>query len=40
LRLRASSWEINAFYLQIIIGALIFIAVAFDQYQGRRSRGS
>ncbi len=31
--------EINSFYLQIIIGALILIAVAFDQYQGRRSRG-
>jgi ribose transport system permease protein len=32
--------EINAFYLQIIIGALILIAVAFDQFQSRRSRGS
>jgi ribose transport system permease protein len=31
--------NINAFYLQIIIGALILIAVAFDQFQGRRSRG-
>jgi ribose transport system permease protein len=31
--------NINAFYLQIIIGALILIAVAFDQYQGRRARG-
>ena len=31
--------EINSFYLQIIIGGLILIAVAFDQYQGRRSRG-
>jgi ribose transport system permease protein len=31
---------INAFYLQIIIGALILAAVAFDQWQGRRSRGS
>jgi len=30
--------NINAFYLQIIIGALILIAVAFDQFQGRRSR--
>jgi ribose transport system permease protein len=30
---------INAFYLQIIIGALILIAVFFDQWQGRqRSR--
>ena len=27
---------VNAFYLQIIIGALILIAVAFDQWQGRR----
>jgi ribose transport system permease protein len=31
---------INAFYLQIIIGALILIAVAFDQFQSRRARGS
>ncbi len=31
--------NINSFYLQIIIGALILIAVAFDQYQGRRGRG-
>lgn len=31
--------NINSFYLQIIIGALILIAVAFDQYQGRRARG-
>jgi ribose transport system permease protein len=31
---------INAFYLQIIIGALILIAVAFDQFQSRRGRGS
>ncbi len=30
--------NINSFYLQIIIGALILIAVAFDQFQGRRSR--
>jgi ribose transport system permease protein len=30
--------QINAFYLQIIIGALILIAVAFDQFQGRRAR--
>src|SRR3954467_15015241 len=30
---------VNAFSLQIIIGALILIAVAFDQWQGRRSRG-
>jgi ribose transport system permease protein len=29
---------INAFYLQIIIGLLILVAVAFDQYQGRRVR--
>ena len=28
---------VNAFYLQIIIGALILIAVAFDQWQGRRA---
>src|SRR5919197_1154837 len=27
---------INAFYLQIIIGALILVAVFFDQWQGRR----
>ena len=32
--------NINSFYLQIIIGALILIAVAFDQYQGRRARGT
>jgi ribose transport system permease protein len=32
--------EINAFYLQIIIGALILVAVAFDQFQGRRARSS
>src|SRR5947207_1780618 len=31
---------INSFYLQIIIGALILVAVAFDQWQGRRSRGT
>jgi len=31
--------NINSFYLQIIIGALILIAVAFDQLQGRRARG-
>ena len=31
---------INSFYLQIIIGALILAAVAFDQWQGRRSRAS
>jgi ribose transport system permease protein len=31
---------INSFYLQIIIGALILAAVAFDQWQARRSRGS
>src|SRR3954464_1172010 len=31
---------VNAFYLQIIIGALILAAVAFDQWQGRRSRTS
>jgi ribose/xylose/arabinose/galactoside ABC-type transport system permease subunit len=30
---------INSFYLQIIIGELILVAVAFDQWQGRRSRG-
>jgi ribose transport system permease protein len=29
---------VNAFYLQIIIGALILAAVAFDQWQGRRGR--
>ncbi|HEY3186864.1 MAG TPA: ABC transporter permease [Solirubrobacteraceae bacterium] len=29
---------VNSFYLQIIIGALILVAVAFDQWQGRRSR--
>src|SRR5919199_808616 len=28
---------INSFYLQIIIGALILAAVAFDQWQGRRA---
>ena len=28
---------VNAFYLQIIIGALILIAVAFDQWQSRRT---
>ena len=28
---------VNAFYLQIIIGALILAAVAFDQWQGRRT---
>jgi ribose transport system permease protein len=32
--------NVDPFLLQIIIGALILIAVAFDQYQGRRSRGS
>ncbi len=31
---------INSFYLQIIIGALILIAVAFDQWQSRRSASS
>jgi ribose transport system permease protein len=31
---------INSFYLQIIIGALILVAVAFDQWQGRRARGA
>jgi ribose transport system permease protein len=31
---------INSFYLQIIIGALILAAVAFDQWQARRSRSS
>jgi ribose transport system permease protein len=31
---------INAFYLQIIIGALILIAVFFDQWQGRRAAAS
>jgi ribose transport system permease protein len=31
---------VNAFYLQIIIGALILVAVAFDQWQGRRARTS
>jgi ribose transport system permease protein len=31
--------NINSFYLQIIIGALILIAVAFDQFQSRRSGG-
>jgi ribose transport system permease protein len=29
---------INAFYLQIIIGGLILVAVFFDQLQGRRGR--
>lgn len=29
--------NVNSFYLQIIIGALILIAVAFDQFQGRRA---
>ena len=28
---------VNAFYLQIIIGALILAAVASDQWQGRRT---
>jgi ribose transport system permease protein len=31
---------INAFYLQIIIGLLILVAVFFDQFQGRLSRKS
>ena len=31
---------VNSFYLQIIIGALILVAVAFDQWQGRRARGA
>ena len=31
---------INAFYLQIIIGGLILVAVFFDQWQGRRSAAS
>ncbi len=31
--------NINSFYLQIIIGALILIAVAFDQLQSRRAHG-
>jgi ribose transport system permease protein len=31
---------INSFYLQIIIGALILAAVAFDQWQGRRVRSA
>jgi ribose transport system permease protein len=31
--------NVDPFLLQIIIGALILIAVAFDQYQGRRGRG-
>jgi ribose transport system permease protein len=31
---------INSFYLQIIIGGLILAAVAFDQWQSRRSRAS
>jgi ribose transport system permease protein len=30
---------VNSFYLQIIIGALILVAVAFDQWQGRRGKG-
>jgi ribose/xylose/arabinose/galactoside ABC-type transport system permease subunit len=29
--------SVNAFSLQIIIGALILAAVAFDQRQGRRT---
>ena len=28
---------VNAFYLQIIIGAVILAAVAYDQWQGRRA---
>jgi ribose transport system permease protein len=28
---------VSAFYLQIIIGALILAAVAFDQWQARRT---
>src|SRR5262245_35040524 len=28
---------VNAFYLQLLIGALILAAVAFDQWQGRRT---
>jgi ribose transport system permease protein len=28
---------VNAFYRQLIIGALILAAVAFDQWQGRRT---
>ncbi len=31
---------VNAFYLQIIIGALILAAGAFDQWQGRRARAA
>jgi hypothetical protein len=31
---------VNAFYLQIIIGALIPVAVAFDRWQSRRSAGA
>jgi ribose transport system permease protein len=31
---------VNSFYLQIIIGGLILIAVAFDQWQGRQSRSA
>ena len=31
---------VNAFYLQIIIGALILAAVAFDQWQSKRARSS
>jgi ribose transport system permease protein len=31
---------VNSFYLQIIIGALILVAVAFDQWQGRRVRSA
>jgi ribose/xylose/arabinose/galactoside ABC-type transport system permease subunit len=31
---------INSFYLQIVIGALILVAVAFYQWQGRRARGA
>jgi ribose/xylose/arabinose/galactoside ABC-type transport system permease subunit len=35
-----SRLAINSFYLQIIIGALILAAVAFDQWQGRRARSA
>jgi ribose transport system permease protein len=31
---------VNAFYLQIIIGALILVAVAFDRWQSHRSAGA
>jgi ribose transport system permease protein len=31
---------VNAFYLQIIIGGLILVAVAFDRWQSRRSAGA